>query len=205
MDILKGDDNTLAYQNKLILDELLLRQDSIEGARIAAFEERFETIVRLLRNDIKDNIKANLQHFAAEEETFLASGNTTAQGENKFRDFDANEYSGLPVKVLGDADAIGVKSGYYVIANVYKNKKYLNAFVASLEKKGLAPKQFYNKENGLHYVYLADYEAKQEAQVASISDLDGKYRDEKWIMQVDNSTATASNVYEDDEAYYSRD
>lgn len=201
----KVDENTLAYQNKLILDELMLRQDSIEGSRIAAFEERFETIVRLLRNDIKDNIKSSLQNFASEEETYLASRNKEEERENKYRDFDAKHYASLQVKVLGDADVIGVKSGYYLIANVYKNKKYLNAFVASLEKKGLEPKQFYNKENGLYYVYLADYDAKQEAQVATVTDLGGKYRDEKWIMQVDSSTATASNSYEDDEANYSRD
>jgi hypothetical protein len=199
------DENTLAYQNKLILDELMIRQDSIEASRIAAFEDRFETIVRLLRNDIKDNIKSSLQNYSAQEETYLASTTTEDKRASKFHDFDAKEYSKLPVKVLGDADAIGVKSGFYVIANVYKNKKYLNAFVESLEKKGLEPKQFYNKENGLHYVYLADYDAKQEAQVASVSDLGGKYRDEKWIMQVDNATATASNLYEDDEAYYSKE
>ena len=199
------DENTLAYQNKLILDELMIRQDSIEASRIAAFEDRFETIVRLLRNDIKDNIKSSLQNYSAQEKTYLASTTTEDKRASKFHDFDAKEYSKLPVKVLGDADAIGVKSGFYVIANVYKNKKYLNAFVESLEKKGLEPKQFYNKENGLHYVYLADYDAKQEAQVASVSDLGGKYRDEKWIMQVDNATATASNLYEDDEAYYSRE
>lgn len=199
------DENTLAYQNKLILDELMIRQDSIEASRIAAFEDRFETIVRLLRNDIKDNIKSSLQNYTPEEETYLARTNTGTGKENKYNDFDRKQYSKLPVKVLGDADAIGVKSGYYVIANVYKNIKYLNAFVESLEKKGLEPKQFYNKENGLHYVYLADYDAKQEAQVASVSDLGGKYSDEKWIMQVDRSTATASNVYEDDEAFYSRE
>ena len=199
------DENTLAYQNKLILDELMIRQDSIEASRIASFEERFETIVRLLRNDIKDNIKSSLQDFSTETESDLASTNVADEKENKYRDFTTSQYSELPVKVLGDADAIGVKSGYYVIANVYKNKKYLNAFVESLEKKGLEPKQFYNKENGLHYVYLADYDAKQQAQSASISNLGGKYNDEKWIMQVDRSTATASNVYEDDEAYYSRE
>lgn len=199
------DENTLAYQNKLILDELMIRQDSIEASRISAFEERFETIVRLLRTDIKDNIKSSLQDFSTEEHSYFASTNVADDRENKYRDFTTSEYSELPVKVLGDADAIGVKSGYYVIANVYKNKKYLNAFVKSLEKKGLQPKQFYNKENGLYYVYLADYDAKQQAQSASISNLGGKYTDEKWIMQVDRSTATASNVYEDDEAYYSRE
>jgi type IX secretion system PorP/SprF family membrane protein len=199
------DENTLAYQNKLILDELMIRQDSIEASRIASFEDRFETIVRLLRNDIKDNIKSSLQDFSVEQNSYMAQNDKTREQEKKYRDFTTNEYSELPVKVLGDADAIGVKSGYYVIANVYKNKKYLNAFVANLEKKGLNPKQFYNKENGLHYVYLADYDAKQQAQSASISNLGGKYNDEKWIMQVDRSTATASNVYEDDEAYYSRE
>lgn len=199
------DENTLAYQNKLILDELMIRQDSIEASRIASFEERFETIVRLLRNDIKDNIKSSLQDFSTETKSDLASTNVADEKENKYLDFTTSEYSELPVKVLGDADAIGVKSGYYVIANVYKNKKYLHAFLKSLEKKGLEPKQFYNKENGLHYVYLADYDAKQQAQSASISNLGGKYNDEKWIMQVDRSTATASNVYEDDEAYYSRE
>jgi hypothetical protein len=205
--IAKGtmDENTLAYQNKLILDELMIRQDSIEASRIASFEERFETIVRLLRNDIKDNIKSSLQDFSTERKSDLASTNLADEKENKYLDFTTRDYSELPVKVLGDADAIGVKSGYYVIANVYKNKKYLHAFLKSLEKKGLEPKQFYNKENGLHYVYLADYDAKQQAQSASISNLGGKYNDEKWIMQVDRSTATASNVYEDDEAYYSRE
>ncbi len=199
------DETTLAYQNKLILDELMLRQDSIEEARILAFEDRFETIVRLLRNDIKDNIKANLQDFSREQESVLAQNDKTREQQNKYRDFEVKSYSDLPVKVLGDADAIGVASGYYVIANVYKNKKYLNAFMESLQKKGLDAKQFYNKENGLYYVYLADYEAKQEAQTASVSNLNGKYNDEKWIMQVDRSTATASNLYEDDEAYYSEE
>jgi len=199
------DETTLAYQNKLILDELMLRQDSIEEARIVAFEERFETIVRLLRNDIKDNIKANLQDFSTDTGNYLAQNDKSREKENKYRDFATTGYSDLPVKVLGDSDAIGVESGYYVIANVYKNKKYLNAFMESLQKKGLDAKQFYNKENGLYYVYLADYEAKQEAQTASVSNIGGKYSDEKWIMQVDRSTATASNQYEDDEAYYSRD
>ena len=100
---------------------------------------------------------------------------------------------------------VGVKSGYYVIANVYKNKKYLNAFMESLRKKGLNAKQFYNKENGLHYVYLADYDYKEEAKTAFVSNLNGKYNDEKWIMQVDRSTATASNTYEDDGDYISRE
>ena len=92
---------------------------------------------------------------------------------------------------------MGVKSGYYVIANVFKTKKYLEAFVTSLEKQGLKAKQFFNKENGLHYVYLADFNYKEDAKTAYASNLNGRYRDEKWIMQVDDTSAIVSNIYQD--------
>jgi len=194
----------LAYQNKLVLDELIIRQDSIEEARTAAFEQRFETVVRLLRTDIKNSIRTNLDEFSREENTVLAADNSNTRRDNRFNDFDARTYSKTPIKMLGNSEVIGVKSGYYVIANVYKNKKYLNAFMESLKNKGLKADKFYNKENGLYYVYLADYDVKKDAQTAFVSNLQGKYSDEKWIMQVDNSTATASNTYED-EASYSRE
>ena len=69
--------------------------------------------------------------------------------------------------------------------------------MATLEEQGLKAKKFYNTENGLYYVYLADYDVKQDAKAAFATNLNGKYRDEKWIMQVDNSSATAANIYED--------
>lgn len=197
------DENSVAYQNRLILDELILRQDSIEEARTTAFEQRFETVVRLLRTDIKNNIRTSLEDFSQEDNTMLVSNETQSENYEVFEDPRNKQYEKLPIKMLGDADMIGVKSGYYVIANVYKNKKYLDAFMESLKKKGLNAKQFYNKENGLHYVYLADYDYKEEAKTAFVSNLNGKYNDEKWIMQVDRSTATASNAYEDD--YMSRE
>ncbi len=199
------DENSIAYQNRLILDELILRQDSIEEARTAAFEQRFETVVRLLRTDIKNNIRNTMEDFSQQDNTMLVSNETESENYEVFEDPRNKEYEKLPIKMLGDADMVGVKSGYYVIANVYKNKKYLIAFMESLKKKGLNAKEFYNKENGLHYVYLADYDYKEEAKTAFVSNLNGKYNDEKWIMQVDRSTATASNVYEDDGDYISRE
>ncbi len=192
-----GDSNSIAYQNRLILDELILRQDSIEEARTAAFEQRFETIVRLLRNDIKDNIKNNLLNFDQEQQTMLLANQM--QQEHEAAEVKENgKYKKLPLRVFGQGDLVGVKTGYYVIANVYKNEKYMNAFVEKLKKEGLDPKKFYNKENGLHYVYLADYDYKQDAQTAFVSNMDGKYNDDKWIMQVDHATATASNTFEDE-------
>lgn len=191
------DANSIAYQNRLILDELILRQDSIEEARTAAFEQRFETIVRLLRNDIKDNIKNNLLNFDQEQQTMLLANQMQQEHEADEKE-ENGKYNKLPLRVFGQGDLVGVKTGYYVIANVYKNEKYMNAFVEKLKKEGLDPKKFYNKENGLHYVYLADYDYKQDAQTAFVSNMNGKYNDDKWIMQVDHATATASNTFEDE-------
>ena len=199
------DENSIAYQNRLILDELILRQDSIEEARTTAFEQRFETVVRLLRTDIKNNIRNTMEDFGQQDNTMLVSNETESENYEVFEDPRNKKFEKLPIKMLGDADMVGVKSGYYVIANVYKNKKYLNAFMDSLKEKGLNAKEFYNKENGLHYVYLADYDYKEEATTAFVSNLNGRYNDEKWIMQVDRSTATASNLYEDDGDYISRE
>lgn len=203
--------NDLAYENKIILDELILRQDSIEEARVAAFEQRFELIVRMLRNDIDTTIKNSLQDFSTEENTSYVSNTKNTSNTMEFETEPADAFAAnrresfkeLPVKMLGDSDVIGMNSGYYVIANVYSTTKYLNAFMKELKDKGLDPKQFYNKENGLYYVYLADYDYKNEAQMAASTNLDGKYNAEKWIMQVNEATATASNTFEDD--YISRE
>jgi type IX secretion system PorP/SprF family membrane protein len=198
-------ENDLAYENKIILDELILRQDSIEEARIAAFEQRFELIVRMLRSDIDTTIKNSLQDFSTEVETSYVSNEMDFETEpaDAFANSSRESFKELPIKMLGDSDVIGMNSGYYVIANVYSNTKYLNAFIKDLKQKGLDPKQFYNKENGLYYVYLADYDYKNEAQMAASTNLNGKYNEEKWIMQVNDATATASNTFEDD--YISRE
>ncbi|WP_446050691.1 PorP/SprF family type IX secretion system membrane protein [Zobellia laminariae] len=249
---MESDINSMAYENRLILDEMILRQDSIDSARDAAFEERLKSLVDVLKQEIKENLKPAVEEEVVPvppEYTALAANTVndapknveaSNQGDdarfNKVSDFlvlndskmsdatskqeertievvaetssksivendiDAKEikdYVKLPIKILNQSDIVGVKSGYYVIANVYKNKKYLNAFMQTLKEQGLDARQFYNKENGLHYVYLADYNYKEEAETAYVSNLNGKYNDEKWIMQVDDHSAVVNNMYED--------
>lgn len=191
--------NKLAYENRLILDQLILRQDSIEVARTAALERRFEMIIRSVRNDIKTSIKSNLKDFKGSQKTMLATtqkkqGNTNKENINKERFRDINE---LPIKILNSSNIVGVESGYYVIANVFKNKNNLIAFIKNLKEKGLNPKQFHNKENGLSYVYLADYNYKGDAKMAYASNLNGKYQEEKWIMEVSDNSAIVHNTYND--------
>lgn len=185
--------NTLAHENRMILDQLILRQDSIEKARERAFEKRFEMMVRAVRTDIKNSLKSNLDDFTPKKNTQLAS-NTSKIDAEKIK--AKRNFKELPIKKLNQHDIVGANSGYYVIANVYKNKRYLNAFLKKLKSKGLHPKQFYNTENGLHYVYLADYEYKDQAKEAYVSNLNGKYGDDKWIMEVTNTSTLVHNSYD---------
>lgn len=215
------DSNSLAYENRLILDELILRQDSIEIARSQEFEKRFETIVRILKNDIKSNLQELTQgqqtglaaqtpavksskEAPASVRTVVAANTTAAKTPEEEKNKKQKDFLELPIKVLNQADMVGVKTGYYVIANVFKNKSYLNSFVNKLNSQGINAQHFYNKENGLYYVYLADYNFRKDAETAFVSDLNGKYQDEKWIMQVDSPTATVANSYSDDETYIRR-
>ncbi len=265
------DPNSLAYENRLILDEMILRQDSIEAARDAAFQARLESIVNVLKQEIRQSRdtspgleeekkkmakyntafasnavkepvieqqvteKQAVKTQQAKETNVVAASNDMMESavvENEIHKsvdayFDqrqeamerqrqqrvasaqakpvtateaqkvAVKEADLPIRVLNQADIVGVNSGYYVIANVYSNKKYMNAFMADLEKKGLKAGQFYNKENGLYYVYLADYNFKEDAKTAYISNMNGKYQDEKWIMQVDDQSAIVLNSYVD--------
>ena len=49
----KDESNALAYENRLILDEMILRQDSIDAARDAAFEARLASLVDVLKDEIR--------------------------------------------------------------------------------------------------------------------------------------------------------
>ena len=197
----KEDVNSLAYQNSLILDELIYRLDSLESTRNDEFEKRFEAMVRILKNEVKTANSTEMSRLAYNNPNDVLANNNAVVKKTYAINNDHNQkrYEKLPIKVLNQANIEGVKTGYYVIANVYKTEKYLNAFMKNLQNRGLSPKKFYNKENGLYYVYLADYDVKQDAESAFVSNLNGKYNDEKWIMQIDNmnATATVANVYED--------
>ncbi|WP_350292018.1 PorP/SprF family type IX secretion system membrane protein [uncultured Croceitalea sp.] len=193
------DENSVAYENRLILDELILRQDSIEKARDEMFEKRFETMVRLIRHEIKqDHQEPKVKKQNRYANSRLAE--STNQTKKNYRaNYRTDLFEKTPIKSQNGSNVVGVESGYYMIANVFKNEKYLKSFMDNLNKKGLDAKKFYNKENGLHYVYLAGYKSKSDAANAYGSDLAGTYQEDKWIMEVYNpiNTATAELTFEE--------
>ncbi len=187
--------NGLAMENRLIIDELILRQDSIERARNEQFEKKFETLVRMIRKEIREGEDEPSNRVTRRKiPTALAASAPVKQPVSKPA---KRAFKELPIRAKNRSDIVGVSSGYYLIANVYKNKKYLDAFLKTLNQKGLNAKQFYNTENGLYYVYLADFNTKDDAKIAYVSNLDGQYRDEKWIMEVYNPVASASVEFND--------
>lgn len=77
-----------------------------------------------------------------------------------------------------------LEPGYYLIANVFGTKKYLDAFLADMKKKGINAKSFFRQKNKYNYVYLAKYNFIKDARAARDSKLDGKYSDKIWIFRV---------------------
>ena len=163
-------------------------------------------LVRILKDEIKQSMKTDLQKLNTEqyetavadvqEKTIYRINNAENKEYNKLP-IENKDYAKLPIRMEQQSGIAGVKTGYYLIANVYKNKENVDSFISDLKHKGISAKQFFNKENGLYYVYLADYNKKNDAEMAYTTDLDGKYLNEKWIMKVNNNAATAENLYED--------
>lgn len=77
-----------------------------------------------------------------------------------------------------------LEPGYYLIANVFGTKRYFDAFMVDLKKKGLSPGSFFRDLNKYNYVYLARYESISEARKARDSNFDGKYSEKTWIFRV---------------------
>lgn len=195
--IVAYDEASLAHQNRMLIDELILRQDSIDALRNQMFEQRFERMVRLLRREMKQaapETKTNSRANFGSVQTAIAQAQKKTKPKNREERFE--NFNEIPIKAKNRSDAIGVNSGFYLIVNVFKNKSNLKSFMEDLSKKGLEAGQFYNKENGLHYVYLADFNSKDDADVAIVSDLGGSYKEDKWIMEVYNTAQTADISFE---------
>lgn len=161
--------------NNRLLEALVFQKDSLEDARLAEAERRYEFMMRSLKRDMetKSDSAASMQNNTAIADT----GNDRARDYADPRDLVIRKMPKIA----------GLEEGHYVIANVFQTEKYLQQFMDSLREKGLKPGFFKNPENGLNYVYLAHYENDAPAREAYLSGLEGQYRDRTWIMHVESS------------------
>jgi outer membrane protein OmpA-like peptidoglycan-associated protein len=79
-----------------------------------------------------------------------------------------------------------VEDGYYVIAGVYNEGRNLKKAIKKLKKKGFATGSILNPDNNLNYVYIAKFPFGLEAVDACVGNFDGVYKEDVWILNVEN-------------------
>ncbi|WP_350289543.1 type IX secretion system membrane protein PorP/SprF [uncultured Croceitalea sp.] len=257
-------------ENDAILDELLLRQDSIERGRESDLERRFNMVMRLVQRETNDNPnlkdQARKAYFENTDSYKVANNSTsnapisnqgitssastkdvisltspkktvslatreTAETEapkdiislknNKTKKSMAasNTTNSIGVakdkiyrpKTISPSKKISrglksfnipdVESGYYIVANVYNGKKYMNTFINDLESQGVNADYIENPRNGRKYVYLKKFSSKQEAMNAYASKMDGTYNNDMWVMKVKGTDSYNSDIASNDSRY----
>ncbi|MGX1929294.1 PorP/SprF family type IX secretion system membrane protein [Flagellimonas sp. 2504JD4-2] len=206
-----------------VIDELLFKMDSLERTRQQDMEKRFEMVMRMVKRQT-DNKRPDVE--AKAQKLYLAK--STADLDSIFDSLEQTQLAAAspakPKKVIAKPKAMapkekgaftggaykpvekfisldGVGKGHYIVANVFKNEHYLKSFMAKLKAKGLNAKYFKNPDNGLNYVYLAKYQENEDAYTAYRSQMKGAYKDEIWIMHVNNPrySGWADTKFQDNE------
>ncbi|WP_378179040.1 peptidylprolyl isomerase [Aquimarina sp. SS2-1] len=77
-----------------------------------------------------------------------------------------------------------IKTGYYLITNIYKHKNYLEKGMEKLKKQGLNPQFFANPKDSYLYVYLERYDTLEEAKAMLTSDMNGQYKGDLYILKI---------------------
>lgn len=199
-----------------VIDDLLYQIDSMKQSREQDMEERFEMMMRIVKrhngNKIPDIEKHAQKLYLAdrkdldaiykeiEASTTNALAANTAKASKDVKTKKEGTFHGgafKPIEKFIDLDGVG--QGHYIVANVFKSEVYLKNFMQKLKKEGLDAQYFKNPDNGLNYVYLAKYEENEDAYAAYRSKLKGKYKDEIWIMHVENSRYAnwADTIFQD--------
>ncbi|WP_293294850.1 PorP/SprF family type IX secretion system membrane protein [Allomuricauda sp.] len=199
-----------------VIDDLLYQIDSMKQSREQDMEERFEMMMRIVKrhngNKIPDIEKHAQKLYLAdrkdldaiykeiEASTTNALAANTAKASKDVKTKKEGTFHGgafKPIEKFIDLDGVG--QGHYIVANVFKSEVYLKNFMKKLKNEGLDAQYFKNPDNGLNYVYLAKYEENEDAYAAYRSKLKGKYRDEIWIMHVENSRYAnwADTIFQD--------
>ena len=81
----------------------------------------------------------------------------------------------------------GVADGYYAIVGVFSEGKNLRKIIKKLKRKGFEASSISNPENNLNYVYIQYFPFGLEAIDAYLSEFDGRYSEDVWILEVESS------------------
>jgi len=87
----------------------------------------------------------------------------------------------------------GISPGYYLISGVFSKTDNLKKNTYWYLKKGLNAGFFQNPENNLHYQYLDHFQDWSKAIDAHVSQLQGAYRGDLWIAEINSAQIQTSN------------
>ncbi len=208
-------------ENDAILDELLLRQDSLETTRRSDLERRFETVMKMVRRETRgqrpdveekakdlffDNMDSTdlvVKSSAKPLDNYGLSNasstkkvirldktkkSTTAIAKNTAVKRDkTNRYASKKRSRFKAFEIPAVESGHYLVANVFRDPENVTAFINDLRSQGISADYFKNPKNGLNYVYLENFQNKEEAIQAHNSKFNGSYQGDAWVMNVNNT------------------
>lgn len=92
-----------------------------------------------------------------------------------------------------------LQNGYYLVAGVFGEKDNALRFIRDLKNKGLQPGLASNPHDKKHYIYISYHEEGEKAISTVVSELDGLYSKELWIMTVKGAkTPHIAEVTKDD-------
>ncbi|WP_160114019.1 M56 family metallopeptidase [Aquimarina sp. AU119] len=77
-----------------------------------------------------------------------------------------------------------IKSGYYLITNIFKHKNYLQEGLKRLKDKGFSPNFFKNPKDGYFYTYLERHDQIDQAKKALLGNMSGRYDENIYIINV---------------------
>ena len=129
------------------------------------------------------NENSNLTEIVPVKDTFL----------------DAVNKNDIPFRTMNNL--AGITDGYYAIVGVFSEGKNLKKIIKKLKRKGFAASSILNPENSLNYVYIQYYPYGLEATDAYLSEFKGRYSEDVWILEVENSkpSPNSSKVVEEPE------
>lgn len=124
-----------------------------------------------------DQTTASLYFENSEQEPSTIAISETFEEAAKRNDISYRSFDGIQ----------GVENGYYAIMGVFNDGKNLKKTIKKLNKKGFASGSILNPENNLNYVYIQKFPFGLEAVDAVVSEFNGEYKEDVWILNVENS------------------
>ncbi len=140
------------------------------------------------------DFQASLQSENNDEQTLDSSNNneaSLAQIDALAFKQTAIEYD-IPQREMENLE--NVENGFYVIAGVFSKDNKLNKLVKKHNKKGFDSGYIKNTQNSLNYFYLNHYTSWQKALEDCKSNFNGNFKDDVWLLKVNNSEQNKDNL-----------